>query len=931
MKRGKKRKTPQNDPGTAERAGSSKSLSLCERARTSGKEWLALAAILAVGVLLRASYLSEIVQAPDFDRPLLDPQFYDYWARALVSGDWTPPAGQPDPLVASTPFTRPPGYPYFLALVYLLTGRSYLAIRLVQMGLGLVNAVLVFLLGRALFGRAVGLLTAAFMAVYWIFIYFEGELNSPPLVIFLVLCAMHFLRLWPKKITVARALVPGLFLGALIVVRPEALLFVPVLLAWAWWVLHRNRAAGRFVAAAAWLLLGVALMIAPVTLRNYIVGKEFVLIATGGGFNFYAGNNELSNGTWPQVDMRKTCGIAIEWGNFDMPVAVRALEKKLGREHMTHSDFSRHFAKRALEYIRGHPRRIARLVGKKAALFWGPGEISNNKVIHFDKLNSRTLRYLPGFPAAVSTFLLGLFLFVVELRRSRQQERISPAQAEAQAQAEMSVLFLLYVATCFFAILPFHLAARYRVPIMPFLLLFSAYALCRLGAFFAARDFRRGGLWALAGLGLFGFFSIPLVPYEQNLGQWHHDRALAYRNKGEDDLAIRAFRNAIEANPNSAYYHVNLGAALKQQGDLDGAIRSYRRALQLNPHLALAHNNLGHALYEQGKLDDAIAHYQTAIQENFEMTLAYLNLGVALLDQGKPEEAIDSFAKVIELDPDDRFADYHLARARDRQGRTQEALTHYKRALHLNPSSPGIHNKIAMLLAEQGKRDTAIEHLRRALELDPGFAPAYLNLAVALAESGRFREALDLYAQGLDAGGADPDVPPTLGALLERQGKTQEAAAVYTAMVQEELADAQTHTDLGNLLLSQGKPGDAIRHYLEALKIDPVNRDACFNLGAVLAALGRADEAAGFYVKALEIDPGDADTAERLGALLTRQPKLDAAGAAHTSLGDALAAQGKIDAAIRHYETALEIDRNDAAARERLEQVLAHRTKGEAR
>ncbi|NIN01520.1 MAG: hypothetical protein GTO24_26530, partial [candidate division Zixibacteria bacterium] len=40
-------------------------------------------------------------------------------------------------------------------------------------------------------------------------------------------------------------------------------------------------------------------MIAPVTLRNYFVGKDLVLIAWQGGLNFYLGNNPDATGYTP--------------------------------------------------------------------------------------------------------------------------------------------------------------------------------------------------------------------------------------------------------------------------------------------------------------------------------------------------------------------------------------------------------------------------------------------------------------------------------------------------------------------------------------------------------------------------------------------------------------------------------------------------------
>ena len=127
-----------------------------ERPRGSS-DWPKLAGILLIGLLLRAAYLRELVETPDFATPLADAAFHDYWAQALVTGDWGLPPGTPDPGIRDAPYLRPPGYPYFLAAIYRVAGPgSYLAVRVVQMALGLVSAVLAYWLGRSLFGAGPG-------------------------------------------------------------------------------------------------------------------------------------------------------------------------------------------------------------------------------------------------------------------------------------------------------------------------------------------------------------------------------------------------------------------------------------------------------------------------------------------------------------------------------------------------------------------------------------------------------------------------------------------------------------------------------------------------------------------------------------------------------------------------------------------------------
>ena len=203
---------------------------------------LGLAVVLVLAAGLRAAYLYELAAAPDFAAPQLDPQLNDYWARALVSGDWRPPPHAADPQIRSTPYGRPPGYAYVLAGVYWLGGGSYWAPRLAQAMLGLLNVVLMFVLARSLFGRLTALLGAGLMAAYWAFVYFEGELNGPVFTVFLGLVLLHALRAWHARPALWRLLLAGLVLGVFALFRPNVLLVGVGVLAWLVWV-GRRRAA----------------------------------------------------------------------------------------------------------------------------------------------------------------------------------------------------------------------------------------------------------------------------------------------------------------------------------------------------------------------------------------------------------------------------------------------------------------------------------------------------------------------------------------------------------------------------------------------------------------------------------------------------------------------------------------------------------------
>src|SRR5258706_812439 len=93
----------------------------------------------------------------------------------------------------------------------------------------------------------------------------------------------------------------------------------------------------------------------------------------------------------------------------------------------------------------------------------------------------------------------------------------------------------------------------------------------------------------------------------------HLKRGNELAQEGKGKAAIEQYRQALEADPESALAHNNLGNVFLEQGDTDEAIRHYRRALGADPAYGLAHENLGNALLAKGQIDEAMAHYRRAL------------------------------------------------------------------------------------------------------------------------------------------------------------------------------------------------------------------------------------------------------------------------------------------------------------------------------
>ncbi len=158
------------------------------------------------------------------------------------------------------------------------------------------------------------------------------------------------------------------------------------------------------------------------------------------------------------------------------------------------------------------------------------------------------------------------------------------------------------------------------------------------------------------------------------------------------------------------------GKRLLAERDFPGAERAFRQALQANPEDAKSHNNLGHALAQQGKLEPAIASFRRALKLNPELAAAHYNLGFALAQQGHQLAAIAAFRQAVRLNSEDPDSHYYLGVVLGQQGRTSEAIAAYRRTIELDASYAEAYGNLGVSLLQQGKRAEAVIALKQAKE-----------------------------------------------------------------------------------------------------------------------------------------------------------------------------------------------------------------------
>lgn len=614
---------------------------------SSRRGWWPIVAILAVGCLLRLLYLLEIQETPEFSNPLVDAEFHHYWGGAIVTGDWTPPHGRPDPKIRTTPFLRPPGYPFFLAAVYRIAGVGYLAPRIAQMMLGLASCLMAYFLARTWYGRGVGFVYALLMATNWSFIYFEGRFLEPSLLIFLLLSAVYTLGLWMRLGARKYAVLSGVALGLAAAVRPNVLLLIPVARVWMFRARKTGTTRRHAVFDGLLMLAGALLPIAPLTVRNAIVADDFVLISANAGVNLFIGNNESADGFY----FGSLEGVGDFGTCYDYPRLVRTVERDVGRS-MKYSEVSRYFTRRAIDFAVSHPLDVLALTIRKVWMFWAPCEISHNYVVAFDRESSRILRHLPfGFPLVASGFLLGLVVCGARWRKLRT----APNESETE-RYRITLLVLAFTVVYAASFMPFFNAALYRMPVIPLLMLFVAIAVRHLWLAISQRNLRKSALWGLGWAALYLVCAAPLVAYEPDRTEWLHKKGIALARSGKPAEAIPHYLHVHALAPGHPYASHNLGSAYEQLQRPADAETWYERALAVEPDLDLTLRNLGLLLLNTDRPAEAVPRLARVCELNPSDTEARMALAGAFSAIGDPVRAVEQYRAVLAIEPDNTAA-----------------------------------------------------------------------------------------------------------------------------------------------------------------------------------------------------------------------------------------------------------------------------------
>ena len=389
--------------------------------------WLIVIALATVPRLLVAAAISY--------EPVADAWWYHDAATALASGQGLAVDG------ASTAY-RPPGYPFLLSLTYRLFGPI---LALAWFWGAIATAVIIgtiHMIANRLYGATVARLAALFAAMYPALILMTGQaLSDLPFVAGLLLLVAFVLARTPFRLVAAIGI--GVAIGLLTLTRGAALGLVAVV-PLIWYARRQDmvKAAIAFFVIA----LAFAATIAPWMARNHAVFGYYTL-GTNLGMNAYVGNHRDAPGG----------AVADHWPSS--PQMSSSNEAEVDRELM----------RMAIGFVASNPWQALAILPRKLMHLYLLETEATTSLFQGEHPSAAWMKYtLYGASQIVYVAFLVLFcLRVLDLGAHSRRPR--------GAQWTGWLLIGYFTLLC----LVFHGEDRYRLPILPWMLIEGSVLLAR--------------------------------------------------------------------------------------------------------------------------------------------------------------------------------------------------------------------------------------------------------------------------------------------------------------------------------------------------------------------------------------------------------------------------------------------------------------------
>ncbi len=372
-------------------------------------------------------------------------------AKAIATGEGF---SSPFPYETGPTAWLMPLYPYLLAFIFRVFGvyttNAAIATLTINCFASALTCIPLYYIGRMLFGRAVGYFSAGALALYPPSIWHAiNTIWDTTVFTFLAMVLIYWLLLLPNRLNLKNATLYGFFMGVIALVNPVIIAFYPFIAIWLYFKTQIEKGRKAAYIGIACLLCFLTLM--PWLLRNYVVFGH-IMLRSNFGLEFKLGNGQ-------EV-----------WNGLKSDGTKNPPFWKMGHPSIDRSEFQRYVrfgemgyvaqcCDEAMGFVKENPDKFLRLTLGRIWDFWFH-YLSFENVTNFLTGDFDVSFSVSRLKKLFNILLLPFIVYGIWLS-FRNKLNIFPL-----------VAFVLFIPLVYYIT---HVLHRYRYPIEPVILLFSAY------------------------------------------------------------------------------------------------------------------------------------------------------------------------------------------------------------------------------------------------------------------------------------------------------------------------------------------------------------------------------------------------------------------------------------------------------------------------
>lgn len=570
---------------------------------------------------IRMYYLLELSHYPYFDyiSPAADHYNLDQSAISFANGDL---------LARAVNNSFAPLYKYFLGIIYWLFGRNFYLIYSIQFAMGSLASVLVFLITRDLFGVRAAYLAFLGFALHTTEIIYEGIILREAFITFWGIVSFYLLsRLRTNRANEepgqTQSVPAGLILATLalslfIQGRPNTILCLPFVCIFLHkYVFHVLEGGAKF---KSWLVFSGTLVgsFIPLLIQCYLVHGKFVFFDSSGPHTFLSGNLIGYSGV-----------------GFDS-LLIEKYQKKHTLGYLSNIQF-------LLQHIAENPFEFVKMYLRKIYFFFNDFETPTNISVYLYREVSCLLPWLLNHFAIFSS--LGLVGIVLAIKNKKD-------------------VFLLYAYAFSLAlgVILFLIEDRYRLPAVPYYIIFAAYAVDHIFSRIECHQYRNA-LYVVSVSVILFFCFLETKGLIRIREHDYNNLAGSYQAKNNLEKANYYLEKALSVNPRDKATFYNKALYHFQKKEWEMAVFYIEHVIKFSaagdPKNERLMSRLNYSLTTLGKTAMDQHNYETAISW-FEKALIYspdsldnlTYLGVCYLNLGEKELSKAQIMKALSLNPE---------------------------------------------------------------------------------------------------------------------------------------------------------------------------------------------------------------------------------------------------------------------------------------